>query len=325
MLCPQCIGFISSTVPCTRPVSISTQKIETPRQRPPTSYYAYAAKRSGIENTTTNSWRHLHPSPQPHGSDDRIVSDSDGMQNISLHQSNPCPSELFSFGQEVQSIEATLSPSKLRYVPIRNISSRCTPSRKLRCDRCSTRRISSSNDCTISTSRWRDPGTCGECVRRKIPCIGEGSYGCKFHQTAYHCRTIHQESTLISDDNGPSKGPKQKRGRQGGFDDNDDRKKRKATGEIDNVDPRYMEHLTYRIYNVSMALYLTPVQPKMIVSTPLADGVCRWKNSYRKILFIRWKTVLLAIRLEAEPQCTYLKEFATLQERKSRLRSSVLA
>lgn len=163
MLCPQCIQNIA---------------IKS-RQHPSTlpSYATEPAVRSGIENTT-HSWQHFHPPP------DRIANDSDGIQNISSPQSSSWTSASFSFEQGVQSTETTLTSSS---------SSRS----KLKCDRCSTKKIVCSNIipcrkcitdqvlCTISPSRRRDPGTCGECFRRKIPCVGEGNicYGCIFYQT----------------------------------------------------------------------------------------------------------------------------------------------
>ncbi|RUS15526.1 hypothetical protein BC937DRAFT_92348 [Endogone sp. FLAS-F59071] len=64
---------------------------------------------------------------------------------------------------------------------------------KMKCDHCSTKKITCSRtspckrcvadgeDCTFHKSRKNNPGTCGECFKRKIRCVGDGAvcYGCK--------------------------------------------------------------------------------------------------------------------------------------------------
>lgn len=115
----------------------------------------------------------------------------------SLQQSSP--SALSS-----QSIGSTdSSPSHFS-----NYSTPSLPS-SLKCDRCSVKKIRCSHSipcekciadgvgCSVSVSRRHHPGTCQECVRRKIPCIGSDAvcYGCKFQGTPHLCHPVPRGST----------------------------------------------------------------------------------------------------------------------------------
>ncbi|RUS22319.1 kinase-like domain-containing protein [Endogone sp. FLAS-F59071] len=107
---------------------------------------------------------------------------------------------------------------------------------KLKCDRCSVKRIPCSHTfpcdkcnaegaiCSVSARRRRCPGTCGECVRRKIPCVGNGNvcYACELYKTADLCRpfTRSNSSNSTSDDNSSYNGPRKKRGREDTSNDN---------------------------------------------------------------------------------------------------------
>lgn len=89
-----------------------------------------------------------------------------------------------------------------------NYSTPSLPS-SLKCDRCSVKKIRCSHsipcekciadgvDCSVSVSRRHHPGTCQECVRRKIPCVGSDAicFGCKFLGTPHLCRPVPRSST----------------------------------------------------------------------------------------------------------------------------------
>ncbi|RUS17904.1 hypothetical protein BC937DRAFT_89360 [Endogone sp. FLAS-F59071] len=115
--------------------------------------------------------------------DDGIANDSSETQNTSSHQSSSCTSVFSTSGQELQSAETTHSVSEIKCdrCSVKKIAcSLISP-----CEKCSTENV----PCIISDSRRRDPGTCSGCVRRKIPCVGNGTicYGCEVYGTPHLC------------------------------------------------------------------------------------------------------------------------------------------
>lgn len=142
----------------------------------------------------------------------------------SLQQSSPSPLSSLTSRLSSQSIgSADSSPSYLSNYSTASLSS------SLKCDRCSAKKIRCSHtfpcarciadgvECTVSFSRRHHPGTCNECFRRKIPCVGSGAvcYGCKLHKTPHLCHPVPRRSTSnsISDDNNSSRDPSKKKGR----------------------------------------------------------------------------------------------------------------
>lgn len=205
-------------------------------------------------------------SSQPYGRDEsyrhHLVGFSETPLGTELHsEHSSCPALLPSSISESSGSTGSSSlslPTLSGHHSNENVSDTCivenltdSISNKLKCDRCSAKKIQCSDtfpckkcqadgeDCTISISRKKHPGTCMECFRSRIKCVGSGDvcFACKLFKKPHLCRPVRKPVSTSNDDNS-RQGYPGKRGREDDSDDKGGDRKKLVTRYSSDGSPR---------------------------------------------------------------------------------------